>query len=78
MDVNNIYGSAVSKVACNWLKMGWGYFWIYENFIKSYNDESDEGYFLEVDVQCFRNLHNLHDDFPFLPERVKIEKLKSL
>ena len=78
MDVNNIYGSAVSKVACNWLKMGWGYFWIYENFIKSYNDESDEGYFLEVDVQCPENLHNLHNDLPFLPRRMKTEKFKEL
>ena len=23
-----------------------------EDFIKNYNEESDEGYFLEVDVQC--------------------------
>ena len=38
-----------------------------EDFIKSYNDESDE-----------RNLHNLCNDLPFLPERMKIEKNKKL
>ena len=32
------------------------------HFIKSYNIESDEGYFLEVDVQYPENLHNLHND----------------
>ena len=46
-----------------------------ENFIKSYNDDTDEGYFLEIDVQYPKNLPNLHNDLHFLPERMKIEKL---
>ena len=29
-----------------------------ENFIKNYNEESDEGYFLEVDVDIFKNYMN--------------------
>ena len=33
-----------------------------EDFIKSYNDESDEGYFLEVDVQYPENLRNLQNN----------------
>ena len=49
-----------------------------EDFRKNYNEESDEEYFLEVDVQYPRKLHNLHNDLPFLPERMKTEKLKSL
>ena len=49
-----------------------------EDFRKSYNDESDEGYFLEVDVQCSENLHNLHNDLPFLPRRMKTEKFEEL
>ena len=43
-------------------------------FIKNYNAESDEGYFLEVDIQYLEKLHELHDDLPFLPEKMKIEK----
>ena len=43
-----------------------------ENFIKNYNEESDEGYFLEDDVQCLGKLHELHNCLPFLPERIKI------
>ena len=46
-----------------------------EDFIKSYNDDSDEGYFLEVDFQYPEKLHNLHNDLTFLPERMRIEKV---
>ena len=47
-------------------------------FIKSYNEESDEGYFLEVDVQYSEKLHELHNDLAFLPEKMKFEKVKKL
>ena len=30
-----------------------------EDFIKNYNEESDEGYFLEVDFQYLEILHEL-------------------
>ena len=47
-----------------------------ENFIKSYNE--DEGHFLEINVQYFEELHELHSDLPFLPDRMKIEKVEKL
>ena len=40
-----------------------------EDFITNYNEESDEGYFLEADVQYPENLNNLHNDIPLLPEK---------
>ena len=46
--------------------------------MKRYNDESDEGYFVEVDIQYLENLHNLHNDLFFLPEKMKIEKAEKL
>ena len=49
-----------------------------EDFIKIYNEESDEGYFLEVDVQYLNKINELHNDLPFLPERIKIEKVEKL
>ena len=49
-----------------------------EDFIKNYNEESDEGYFLEFDVHCVKKLLELHDDLPFLFERMKIGKVKKL
>ena len=42
-----------------------------EDFIKNYNEESDKGYFLEVDVQYPEKLHELHNGLLFLPERMK-------
>ena len=49
-----------------------------EDFIKNYNEESDEGYFLEVDTQYQEKLHELRTGFPFLPERKKIKEIKRL
>ena len=43
-----------------------------EDFIKNYDEESDEGYIREVDVEYPKNVHDLHSDLPFLPERMKI------
>ena len=57
-DVNNLYGWAMSQKLLvknlEWIK---DTSQANEDFIKNYNEESDEGYFLEVDVkdrtQCF-------------------------
>ena len=49
-----------------------------EDFIKNYNGESNEGYFLVVGVQYLEKLHELHNDFQFLRERMKIEKVQKV
>ena len=49
-----------------------------EDVIKSYNEESDEGYFLAVDIHYLGKLHELHNDLPFLLERMKVEKVEKL
>ena len=78
-DVNNLNGWAMSQMlpvmSFKWVK---NISQLNESFIKSYNEESDKGYFLEVDVQYPENLHNLHNDLPFLPERMKIRKVEKL
>ena len=43
-----------------------------ESFIKDYDENSNKGYFFEVDVEYPKNVFNLHSDLPFLPERNKI------
>ena len=48
-----------------------------EEFIKNYDEDSDRGYILEVYVKYPKNLHGLHRELPFLPERMKIGKCKK-
>ena len=79
LDVNNLYNWAISqKLSVNDFK------WVEylsesnEDFVKSYSDESDEGYFLEVDVQCPENLRNLHNGLHFFSKGMKIEKVDKL
>ena len=49
-----------------------------EDFIRNHNEESDRGYFFEIGVQYFEKLHELHNNLPILPERMKIEKVEKL
>ena len=51
---------------------------INEEFIKNFDENSDKGYILEVDVVYPRKLHDLHSDLLFLPKRMKIDKCKKL
>ena len=78
-DVNNLYGWAMSqKLPVNnfeWIKDTSQF---NEDFIKNYNEEIDEGYFLEFNVQYIEKLCEIYNDLPFLPERMKIEKLEKL
>ena len=37
-----------------------------------------EGCCFKVDVQYPEKLHELHNDFPFLPERINFEKVEKL
>ena len=60
-DVNNLYDWVMlQKLPIN------GFEWVEdtpqfnEDFIKSYNEESDEGYFFENDIQYPEKLHDLH------------------
>ena len=78
-DVNNLYGWTMSQnLSVN------NFEWIKDtsqfniDFIKNYNEESNEGCFLKVDVQYLEKLQEFHNYLPFLPERMKIEKSKSL
>ena len=49
-----------------------------EDFIKNYNEESHEGYYLKLMFNILKKLHELHNDLPFLQQSMKIKKLKSL
>ena len=78
-DVNNSYGWAMlQKFPVNkseWIEDTSSF---NEDFIKNYNEESDEEYFLEVDVQYPEKLNELHNDLTFSPEKMKLQKTEKL
>ena len=79
LDANNLYDWAMSEP-----QPVHGFDWItdlskiYEDFIENYDKDSDTRYILEVDVKYPKNLYDLHNDLPFLPERMKIDKCNKL
>ena len=71
-DLNNLYGwEMLQKLPVN------NFEWIEdtshfnEDFMKNHNEESDEGYFLKVDIQYSEKLHEFHNDLSFLTGRIK-------
>ena len=79
LDANNFYGWAMSqKLLINGFKGVKKLSKFDEDFIKNYDENSNKAFILEVDVEYPKNLFNLHNDLPFLPERKKIEKWKKL
>ena len=78
LDANNLYGWAMFQVLClsgfKWVKHMPK---IDEDLKKIYDEDSDKGYILEVDAEYPKNLHNLHSDLSFLPDRMKINKCKN-
>ena len=51
-NVNNLYGqSMLQKLPVNKFEWTEDAFWFNEDFIKNYNEESNERYFLEVNIQ---------------------------
>ena len=81
LDANNLYGWAMSqKLPID------GFEWVEEDdisrfnesFIKNYDENSDQGYILEVDVEYPKSLHKQHSELPLLPERIKINKCNKL
>ena len=46
--------------------------------IQNYDQDSDKGYILEVDVNYPKELHKLHSGMPFLSKKMKIDKCEKL
>ena len=49
-----------------------------QDFINEYDEDSNTGYFLEVDVVHPKTLFNSNKDLTFLPERKKVEKVEKI
>ena len=69
-DANNLYGCAMIQ------KLPTGDFhWVpspeYIN-LDSYDENSDKGLILEVDLEYPKELHDLHNDYPLAPEKITV------
>ena len=74
LDANNLYGWAMSQ----YLPTG-GFRWLTEKEINTidlakYKEDSKKGVILEVDLEYPQELHDLHNDYPLAPEKMKITK----
>ena len=68
-DVNNSYNWAMpQKLLINNFQQIKDTSQFNEDFIRNYNEESDEGHFLKVDVQHPEKLHERHNDLLLLPK----------
>ena len=74
-DANNLYGWAMSQP----LPTG-GLKWadVSPNEISELATRTDKGYILEVDVSYPKELHNQHNDLPFMCERMEINGVEKL
>ena len=79
LDANNLFGWPMSqKHHVNGFKLVQKLSKFDESLIKSYDEDSDQGYFPEVDVEYSEKLFNLHSDLPFLFEMNKVKKCNEL
>ena len=75
LDANNLYGCAMSEM----LPTG-GFKWLTDKEINNlYNNQIVQVWektpcILEVDLEYPKELHDLHNDYPLCPERVKCDK----
>ena len=65
----------VTKIAWNGLNI---FLNLMKALEKSFNEEGSEGYILEFDIWYVKGLHNLANDFPFLPKIMEIKIFKNL
>ena len=68
----------VTKIAANGFTWAENLSYFNVDFTENYNEDSNIGYFFAVYSQYTEKLLDLHNDLPFLPERMKIEKVGKL
>ena len=74
-DANNLYGWAMSQLL---LTGGFRWVSINPNEIGELAARTDKGYLLEVDVAYPDQLHDLHNDLPFICQHMEINHVEKL
>ena len=69
LDANNLYGWAMSQYlpydSFKWIKN--------EDFnLQNVKEDSEKGHILEVDLEYPKELHDLHNDYPYCPEHTEV------
>ena len=78
LDAKDLYGWVMSqKFPVNGFKWVKNLCQFNERFVRNYDENSDLGYFLEVDIDFLEKLFNLYKDLPFLPKRRKVNKVEK-
>ena len=72
-DANNLYGLAMTK-KLPYDNFKWDYSFLTDKKILNYDEDSDEGYILEVDLKYPEQLHDLHKDYPLAPEIMNVSE----
>ena len=67
LDANNLYGLAMSKYL-PYKDFTWCHSLLTTDDILNYDETSDTGYILDVDLEYPPELHDLHSDYPLAPE----------
>ena len=79
LDANNLYGWAMcKKLPVDNFRWTEDLDMYTQNFIKNYDENSDYGSILEVDIEYPKTLWDLHKDLPFLAERAKLRNVEKL
>ena len=75
LDTNNLYGWAMSQPLPTG---GFRWFDVNPNEISELATQTDKGYILEIDVSYRTELHNPHNDLPFMCGRMEINGVEKL
>ena len=68
-EVSNLYGwKMLQKLLVDSFKWTKGMLTFDKDYTKNYDEDSDTGHILEVDVKYLKQLHELHNNLPFLPK----------
>ena len=79
LDANNLYEWGMSnKLLLEGFKWETDLSIFTNHFVKNYDEKSDIGYLFYADIAYPKDLYELHKDLPFLPDRMKVNKVNKI
>ena len=79
IDANNLYGWAMcKKLPIDNFMWEQGLSMFTDDFIKHYNENRDKKYLFHVDITYPQEIRELYADLPFLPDKMRVNKVNKL